>query len=83
LSRFQPCELGGYNDHKMDDEQARLQQLESQLQLITENFEREMRARGFDPVQADNVALPAPLADLYLQQQSLMEQIEEIREGTQ
>jgi hypothetical protein len=67
----------------MDDEQAQLQELESQLQLITENFAREMRARGFDPAQADNVALPATLADLYLQQQSLMEQIEEIREGNQ
>ena len=65
----------------MDDVQTQLQQLESQLQLITENLEREMRARGFDPAQVDNVALPAPLADLYLQQQSLMEQVEEMREG--
>ena len=65
----------------MDDVQTQLQQLESQLQLITENLEQEMRARGFDPAQVDNVALPAPLADLYLQQQSLMEQVEEMREG--
>ena len=42
-----------------------------------------MRARGFDPAQVDNVALPAPLAALYLQQQSLMEQVEEIREGNE
>ena len=65
----------------MDNASARLHELESQLQLITENLEQEMRARGFDPAQVDNVALPAPLADLYLQQQSLMEQVEEMREG--
>jgi len=67
----------------MDNVSARLHELESELQKLTENLEREMRARGFDPAQVDNVALPAPLAALYLQQQSLMEQVEEIREGNE
>ena len=63
----------------MDNDNARLHQLESQLKLVTENFEREMRARGFDPAQVENAALPAPLARLYIERQSLEEQIEEVR----
>lgn len=68
----------------MEDESARLQQLELQLQLLNEKFEREMRARGFDPNQAENVALPAPLARLYIERQALLEQLDAIRrEGKQ
>ena len=58
---------------------ARLQQLESQLKVVTEDFEREMRARGFDPSQADNVALPSSLATLFLEKLSLEEEIERMR----
>lgn len=63
----------------MEDESARLQQLELQLQMVNEKFEREMRARGFDPNQAENVALPAPLARLYIERQALLEQLDAIR----
>ena len=54
-------------------------QLEAELQEITERFERQMRARGFDPDQAENVALPAALAQLYVERQLLIEKLEEIR----
>jgi len=54
-------------------------QLEAELQEITERFERQMRARGFDPDQAENVALPAALAQLYFERQLLIEKLEEIR----
>jgi hypothetical protein len=68
----------------MDDESARVQQLELQLQMLNEKFEQEMRVRGFDPDQAENVALPAPLARLYIERQALLEQLDEIRrEGNQ
>src|SRR2546421_308525 len=35
------------------------------LQTLDAEFDREMRARGFDPAQAENVALPSHLAELY------------------
>lgn len=54
-------------------------QLEARLQEITEQFAQQMRARGFDPEQADNVALPTSLARLYVERQKLLEQLEEIR----
>ena len=54
-------------------------QLEAELQEITERFEQQMRARGFDPEQAENVALPAALAQLYVERQLLIEKLEEIR----
>ena len=57
-------------------------QLEAQLQQITELFEQQMRARGFDPEQADNVALPTGLARLYLERQKILEQLEEIEGRT-
>jgi len=46
---------------------------------ITEQFEQQMRVRGFDPQQAENVALPAALARLYIERQELLEKLEEIR----
>jgi hypothetical protein len=54
-------------------------QLEAKLQELSERFERQMRARGFDPDQAENVALPAALAQLYVERQLLIEKLEEIR----
>jgi len=35
-----------------------------------------MRTRGFDPAQAENAALPTPLATLYLERQSLLEELD-------
>ena len=42
-----------------------------QLRLVTERFEREMRERGFDPQQAENVPLSRSLANLHLEQINL------------
>ena len=56
-----------------------IKQLEARLLEITEQFEQQMRARGFDPQQADNAALPAALAGLYIERQELLEKLEEIR----
>ena len=54
-------------------------QLEARLQEITLQFEQQMRVRGFDPEQADNLALPTGLARMYIERQRLIEQLEEIR----
>jgi len=63
----------------MKSDENHLHQLESQLKLINEKFEREMRARGFDPDQAETAALPTALAQLYIERQSLIEKLDEIR----
>ena len=70
----QPGRIGS-----MNDDGARLLQLEAKLELLTENFTREMRARGFDPEQVDNVALPSALANLYLECQSVADEIQKIK----
>jgi hypothetical protein len=58
----------------VDNLNERRRELETRLRIVKESFERDMRARGFDPAQAENVALPAPLAKLYLELQSLLEE---------
>jgi hypothetical protein len=63
----------------MNDEVTRRRKhLEEQLQSINENFERDMRARGFDPAQAENSALPAALAKLYQERQLLLEELSDL-----
>ena len=49
---------------------ARLRELEAE-------FDREMRARGFDPAQAENVALPSHLAALYAEREQIRAELEE------
>jgi len=57
-------------------------QLQARLQDISELFEQQMRARGFDPKQTDNVALPTGLARLYIERKKILEQLEEIEGRT-
>ncbi len=65
----------------MDDKtKDRLLELESRLKFLDENFNREMRARGFDPAQAENVALPATLARLYMERQLLLEELKNLEQ---
>jgi len=64
----------------MDDKTSgRVLELERRLKSINEDFDREMRARGFDPAQAENVALPAALARLYMERQQLLEELNNLR----
>ena len=65
----------------MESSENRRAGLEEQLQRLTEKLEREMRARGFDPSQVENIALPGPLAKLYLDRESLAAELEEIKRG--
>jgi len=59
------------NDKRKD----RVLELTALLKSLNESFDREMRARGFDPAQAENVALPAALARLYVERQLLLEEL--------
>lgn len=56
-------------------------QIKNRLSQLEEAFEREMRARGFDPSQVENVALPANLAKLYAEREELRLMIEETGEN--
>jgi hypothetical protein len=46
-------------------------QLEERLQRANEQLRKEMLARGFDPAQAENLALTGPLASLYMECEEL------------
>jgi hypothetical protein len=49
--------------------------LNNKLRSLDTEFDREMRARGFDPEQAENVALPSHLAALYAERERVREEL--------
>lgn len=57
------------------DEVSRIRE---QLRLVTEQFERDMRERGFDPQQVENVPLTQSLASLHLEQTNLRSKLAEL-----
>jgi hypothetical protein len=52
--------------------------LRLRLRGLETEFVREMIARGFDPAQAENVALPSHLAELYTEREQIKVQLEEL-----
>jgi hypothetical protein len=46
-------------------ETSEIVRIRKRLRAVEEQFEKEMRARGFEPHQVDNVALTTPLAKLH------------------
>jgi len=60
--------------------ETRRQELEEKLSAVDQQLRSEMLARGFDPAQDDNLALTAPLAKLYLERESLREELETLNE---
>jgi hypothetical protein len=61
---------------------AKNDMLREKLHALDAEFDREMRARGFDPAQAENVALPSHLAALYLERERIRAALEEAEEKT-
>jgi len=55
--------------------QSRRQQVEARLRAVEQLLRREMIARGFDPAQDDNLALTAPLAKLFMERESLRDEL--------
>jgi hypothetical protein len=53
--------------------------LEARLREVEDEFERQMRERGFEPDQAELVALPGPLAKLYAEREELRADLEELK----
>ena len=54
-------------------------ELEKTLRELDERLDRELRARGFDPQQAANLALPAKLAGLFSEREQLRSELEAIK----
>ncbi|HKB67739.1 MAG TPA: hypothetical protein VKC61_17910 [Pyrinomonadaceae bacterium] len=50
-------------------------ELEGRLRELDERMLNEMRARGFDPAQDANLALTGPLAKLYMERETLREEL--------
>ena len=61
-------------------EQAQTE-LEARLRELDERLRSEMRARGFDPAQGENLALTGPLAKLYMERETLREELETLTES--
>ena len=57
-------------------------ELNERLRALDADFDQEMRARGFDPAQAENVALPSHLAALYARREQIKAQLAELEEKT-
>jgi len=59
-------------------EEYRRTRLEEKLRRVDQQLRSELRARGFDPDQDDNLALTAPLAKLYSEREELREELESL-----
>jgi hypothetical protein len=46
-------------------------QLQEKIHRLDDRLHEELLARGFDPAQAENLALTAPLAKLYMEREEL------------
>ncbi|MEP6635240.1 MAG: hypothetical protein ABJB97_00845 [Acidobacteriota bacterium] len=62
----------------VEDKEAERVTLEVRLRAVEEHFERELRERGFEPAQVENVALPGPLARLYAEREVLRAQLDDL-----
>lgn len=58
--------------------EKRREELTASLRELEETFEREMRARGFEPAQAENVPLTSELARLYAARQEVLAELENL-----
>ena len=60
------------------DEVSEISRIRERLRFVTEQFERGMRERGFDPQQAENVPLSKSLANLHLEQTNLRSKLADL-----
>jgi len=65
----------------MNSDQPEINLLREKLYTLDAEFDLEMRARGFDPAQAENVALPSHLAALYVQREQIRAELEQLTRG--
>ncbi|CAN5597978.1 MAG: DinB family protein [Pyrinomonadaceae bacterium] len=53
--------------------------LEERLREVEDKFERQLRERGFDPAQAELIALPGPLAKIYAEREKLRADLDKLK----
>lgn len=70
--------MAGSEESSDSSEGSRRTCLEEKLREVDRQLRRELRARGFDPDQDDNLALTAPLARLYSEREQLREELESL-----
>jgi hypothetical protein len=68
--------MTGSDESSDSAKEYRRKRLEKKLREVDQQLRNEMRARGFDPDQDDNLALTAPLAKLYVERKELREELE-------
>lgn len=78
LSSVEWFRMSASEKSKDSSDESRRTRLEEKLREVDQQLRREMRARGFDPDQDDNLALTAPLARLYAERQELREELESL-----
>ena len=61
------------------ENEARVLELEEELRKLDATFQDEMLKRGFDPAQAENVALPSGLAKLFAKREEVKAKLDELR----
>lgn len=66
---------------KMQNNETDARELKARLREVEESLDHQMRQRGFDPSQAENIALPGPLAKLYAEREQLRSQLQELEEN--
>ena len=70
--------MTGSGESSDSAEESRRKRLEEKLREVDQQLRNEMRARGFDPDQDDNLALTAPLAKLYAEREELRDELESL-----
>ena len=70
--------MSGLEEARDSSEELRRTHLEEKLREVDQQLRRELRARGFDPDQDDNLALTAPLAKLYSEREQLRDELESL-----
>jgi hypothetical protein len=64
-----------------DAEPLRRAQLKDHLTTLSAKLARELTVRGFDPAQSENIPMPPALAKLYIQVQTLRDEIQSLDES--
>ena len=65
-----------------DDKAQKLRELELRLREKSAEFDREFRARGFDPAQLENTAITGSLSQIYEEKQVLLSELEALKMAT-
>jgi hypothetical protein len=62
------------------EREARSAELKQKLSEVEARFRVEAQRRGFEPTQVENMALPAPLANLFADCVAIRSELEELEE---